>query len=74
VEGRKLREDAASFRNCAFEVFYKHPWSTHSYTRAIAFLPPFERGFFDLNLVALPDQFIHEPSVQALTMRGQLAR
>lgn len=51
----------------------KHPWSAHAYTGAKTFLPALERGVFDVDVIALPDQFIDEPSMQTLAVGSQFA-
>ncbi|HEY3991988.1 MAG TPA: hypothetical protein VGM01_03805 [Ktedonobacteraceae bacterium] len=64
-------EDAASFRNCASEVFYEHPWGSQTHTLAIPFLPASIGALFNLDRVTDPDQFIDQAPMQAFALGCQ---
>src|SRR5260221_14400720 len=69
----KLVQGAASVCNCASQVLYQHPWSTHAHALAIAFLPALVGYFFDTDIVANTDNLVDKPPMQALAMGGELA-
>jgi hypothetical protein len=72
-EGRDFAEGAASFRNCASQIRYKHPWGAKSDASAILFLPCFERGFFQIERGAHRNDVMGELAVQTLAMGCEFA-
>src|SRR5260370_36195649 len=71
--GGNLVQGAASVCNCASQVLYQHPWSTHAHALAIAFLPALVGYFFDTDIVTNTDNLVDKPPMQALAMGGELA-
>src|SRR5260221_11798267 len=69
----QLVQGAASLCNCASQVLYKHPWSTHTHALAKLLLPAFIRNFFDTNVVTSTDHLVDQASMQALALGGELA-
>ncbi len=69
----ELVQDAASLCNCASQVLYQHPWSTHAHALTELLLPAFVRNFLDTNIVTSMDDLVDQASMQALAMRGKLA-
>jgi len=70
---RNFAQGAASFCNYACQMGYKQPWGTKSDTSAVPFLPAFEAGSLNLNMIAHAHQLIDQFAVQALAMCRQLA-
>src|SRR5258707_344460 len=71
LEGGDFTQDAASFRNCASQVFYEHSWRSESHTLAKAFLPASIAKMFQTDGVAHADQVIDQPVMQGLAVRCQ---
>jgi hypothetical protein len=70
LESGNFAQDAASFRNCAFQVFYEHSWRSESHTLAKAFLPASVGKVFQGDGVAHADQIIDQPAMQGLALSG----
>src|SRR5260221_3218552 len=68
----KLVQGAASVCNCASEVLYQHPWSTHAHALAIAFLPAFVGNLLDTNVVTNTANLVDKRPMQALAMLSNL--
>jgi hypothetical protein len=73
IEGRDFSEHAASFRNCAFELCYKHARGSESDTSAKAALPAFVEGLFDRNGRTDLHDLVRQSSMQALAVRCETA-
>src|SRR5258708_21971822 len=61
-------QGAASFRNYAGQMRYKHPWCPKSNAFAILLLPSFERGFFYVDRIPHLDEIMSQLAVQTLTV------
>ena len=57
----------------ASQMVDQHPWGTTSHAAAIAFLPAFIGNLLGDDGIADPHDLVHESSVQALAVGGQLA-
>src|SRR5579872_6891478 len=73
LEGRDCAQGAASFRNYAGQMRYKHPWCAQSDAPAILLLPCFERGLFDLDRGARLYDGMGQVAMQTLAVGGKFA-
>src|SRR5258708_3030301 len=69
----KLVQGAASVCNCASQVVYQHPWSTHAHALAELLLPASISNLFDTDIVADTDNLVYNPPMQAFAMAAELA-
>ena|SRR5690348_17226486 len=72
LESGEFAEGAASFRNYAGQLCYKHPWGAKSDASAILFLPSFERGLFYGDRVAHRNDVMGELAVETLAVAASL--
>src|SRR6516165_879475 len=73
VASRDFAQGAASFRNCASQMRYKHPRCAKSDASAILFLPSFEGGLFHVDRVARRNDVMGELAVETLAVGGEAA-
>jgi hypothetical protein len=71
LESGNFAQDAASFRNCASQVFYQHSWCSKSHTLTKAFLPASVGKVFKGDDIAHADQVINQSAMQGLAVRRQ---
>src|SRR5262245_381387 len=71
LEGRDFVEGAASFRNYAGQMRYKHPWCTKSGASTILLLPSLEGGLFYLDLLAHFHDVMSQLAMQTLAVGCQ---
>src|SRR5262249_24761898 len=66
-------QGAASFRNYASQMRYKHPWCAQSHAPTILFLPSVERGLFQVDDVSHLDNVMSQLAMQTLAVGGEAA-
>src|SRR5215469_4953444 len=66
--GRDFDQGAASFRNYAGQMRYKHPWCAQSDASTILLLPSFEGGLFNVDRLAHFDDIMSQLPMQALAV------
>jgi len=69
--GRDFDQGAASFRNYAGQMRYKHPWCAKSNAPTILFLPSFERSLFNVDGVAHLDDVMRQLAMQRFPLSCQ---
>ena len=69
--GRDFDQGAASFRNQAGQMRYKHPWGAKSDAPTILLLPSFERGLFYVDRVPHFNDIMSQLPMLALAVGGQ---
>src|SRR5215471_503892 len=71
--GGDFAEGAASFRNYADQMRYKHPWCAQSHAPTILLLPSFEGGLFYLDRIAHLCDGMCQVAMQTLAVGCQFA-
>jgi len=73
LERGDFGEGAASFRNSAGHMRYKHPWCPKPDAPAILFLPACEGSLFDVDGGAHLDNVVGQFAMQALAMNREFS-
>ncbi len=70
---RDFDQGAARACNGALQLLNKHPWCSKPHTLPIPFLPRFIGKLFKNDGIALPDDLMHLPAMQAFAVSRQFA-